>query len=103
METIYRTFFERAKDAVIIFDDEGLIMAANPKAEEIFGYANGKLLNMNILDLILPEFQFDFILRYKSILTNDESNKDPDFFFYRYLQKQNTGAVKHLYAKSYKI
>lgn len=49
-EERYRTLFERAGDAILIVEPEGLILDANPAALELFGATRDQVLNGDIVD-----------------------------------------------------
>jgi PAS domain S-box-containing protein len=53
-EWLYREIVEKAQDAVIYSDREGLIRLWNTGAETIFGYSTSEALGQSI-DLIIPE------------------------------------------------
>lgn len=42
----YRTIFESSPDAVIITQSDGSILYANSAAEKLFGYTQGKFVNL---------------------------------------------------------
>lgn len=52
--TLYRTILQRAPDAIMFADREGLIRIWNRGAEEIFGFTAAEALGQS-LDLIIPE------------------------------------------------
>jgi PAS domain S-box-containing protein len=51
---LYREIVEKARDAVITSDREGLIQLWNIGAERMFGYSRSEALGQS-LDLIIPE------------------------------------------------
>jgi len=53
-EETYRALFESAPDAVLVVDSDGIIVAVNPQAERMFGYAADELLDQPI-ERLLPE------------------------------------------------
>ncbi|MGQ9675120.1 MAG: PAS domain S-box protein [Chloroflexota bacterium] len=53
-EQRYRSLFETALDAIIVTDQQGRIVDANPQASALTGYPRGSLLNMSWPDII-PE------------------------------------------------
>jgi PAS domain S-box-containing protein len=53
-ELRYRTLFETIEDAVVLIDETGTILEANPAVTRLFGYSNLELLGANIGTLI-PE------------------------------------------------
>lgn len=50
----FRSIIETAPDGMLVVDDAGQILLANPKAEEMFGYAPGELTGGQIEQLV-PE------------------------------------------------
>ncbi len=51
-EAKYRSIFESAKDAFIVFDSGGNILEANPQAIKLYGYSREELLGINAQKLI---------------------------------------------------
>jgi PAS domain S-box-containing protein len=51
---LYQQIIEKAQDAIIFADREGVIQLWNSGAEAMFGYAAGEALGQS-LDLIIPE------------------------------------------------
>ncbi|MGN2246847.1 PAS domain S-box protein [Frateuria sp. GZRR35] len=51
---LYRTLFETAPDAMVVVDEAGDIVLANPQADRLFGYDAGTLLGLRVENL-LPE------------------------------------------------
>lgn len=54
-ETLFRSLFEQAKDAIFIEDEDDRILDANPRACELLGYTREELLNLRVSDLQAPE------------------------------------------------
>jgi PAS domain S-box-containing protein len=52
----FRSIIETAPDGMLVVDDAGRILLANPKAEEIFGYASGELAGGQIEQLVPAGF-----------------------------------------------
>ncbi|MGE4191860.1 MAG: ATP-binding protein [Pseudodesulfovibrio sp.] len=51
-EEKYRSLFDSGPDPIFVVDCEsGTVRDANPRATELYGYAKGELLGMNLLDL----------------------------------------------------
>jgi|SRR5579862_243747 len=50
----YRLAFESAPNAMILVDDQGKIVLANPQTEKLFGYSRAEFLEMSI-DRLVPE------------------------------------------------
>ena len=48
----YRSIIETAPDGMLVVDAAGQILLANPKAEEMFGYASGELVGGQVDDLV---------------------------------------------------
>jgi PAS domain S-box-containing protein len=51
-EERFRLLFERGMDAIVVADDDGNYLLANPAACELLGYARDQLLRMNVADLV---------------------------------------------------
>lgn len=66
----WRAFFDKALDAMLIADDDGLYVDANPAACELFGLPLTELLGCNISDFSEPDF--DFSLAWRSFLEQGE-------------------------------
>ena len=49
---LFRALFETAPDAMVVVDLSGTIVLANPRAETLFGYANGSLAGHPVEDLL---------------------------------------------------
>lgn len=54
-ETRYRALFENAKDAILLADEDGRYVDANPAATELLGYPRDELLSMRIADVVSAE------------------------------------------------
>ena len=50
----FRTVFDAAPDGILVVDEEGTIVSANPKAEELFGWPTDELLGKPV-ELLVPE------------------------------------------------
>lgn len=48
----YRTVFESAPDGIVIVDEAGVILDANPRMESLFGYAKAELIGRPVEALI---------------------------------------------------
>ncbi|UGB47294.1 PAS domain S-box protein [Frateuria edaphi] len=53
-ESLFRTLFETAPDAMVVVDAAGDIVLANPQAHRLFGYAPGALVGLRVENL-MPE------------------------------------------------
>ena len=51
-ETWFRGIIESAPDGMLVVDDKGQIMLANPQAELIFGYDHGDFVGMSVDELV---------------------------------------------------
>ncbi|WP_321431200.1 PAS domain S-box protein [uncultured Methanolobus sp.] len=54
-EMRYRALFEKSNDAVLLHDLTGKILDTNDKACTMFGYSKEEFMEINIIDLVLPE------------------------------------------------
>lgn len=52
----YHSYFENATDGLFVVDKEGNYLEANPAACRMTGYSMEELLNMNVKDLVEPDF-----------------------------------------------
>ena len=53
-EVLFKSIFNFSPDAIIIVNNEGIILQANAQAEKIFGYAEKELINRSV-DILIPE------------------------------------------------
>ncbi len=53
-EQWYRSIIHTAPDGMVVVDESGSILLANPQAEKIFGYASEELVGLNV-DLLVPQ------------------------------------------------
>jgi PAS domain S-box-containing protein len=56
-EARYRSVFDSATDGMLVLDETGLIIEANPAASSMHGYSSGTLVNRSIKELIGPDHQ----------------------------------------------
>lgn len=56
---LFREVFEALPDAVVIVDDSGIIVRANPQCRNVFGYAPDALVGMPVDDLVPMRFRQD--------------------------------------------
>lgn len=54
-ESWYRHIIECAPDAILVTGPDGLILQANPKADEVFGHARGGLVGLPVAALLPQE------------------------------------------------
>lgn len=83
----WQAFFDKALDAMLIADDDGLYVDANPAACELFGLPLAELLGCNISNFSEPGF--DFSLAWRSFLDQGESKGEFRLF-------RRDGVVKDL-------
>ena len=53
-DTIYRKLFETAGEGLIVIDQTGAIVLANPRALEMFGYEEAGLIGQTI-EVLVPD------------------------------------------------
>ena len=75
-EERYRSIFESTSDAVLVFDNEGHIVEANPQAGQMYGYRNGELIGVHASQIIHPEFFHGFANVKKSIRSDGRFGDD---------------------------
>lgn len=56
-EARYRTLFEQSSDSILIIDENGRYIDANPQAEKLTGYSREELLSMSVADLTFTEYR----------------------------------------------
>jgi PAS domain S-box-containing protein len=56
-EQQFRGLMESAPDAMVILDDEGSIVFANVRAEELFGYSQSEMIGQDVATLLPSEFR----------------------------------------------
>ncbi len=54
-EEQFRLLFEKSIDAILVADDEGRYLEANPSACELFGYTHEQLLTLRVTDLVTTD------------------------------------------------
>ncbi|MDD5220500.1 MAG: diguanylate cyclase, partial [Candidatus Bipolaricaulis sp.] len=59
-EARYRSIFESTTDAIFVFDLEGTIVATNPTACRMYGYAPGELVGLSAEAIIHPDYYHGF-------------------------------------------
>jgi protein-histidine pros-kinase len=53
-DALFKSLFDFAPDAIIVVDNNGLILQANVQAEKIFGYAKTELIGKHV-EILIPE------------------------------------------------
>jgi diguanylate cyclase (GGDEF)-like protein/PAS domain S-box-containing protein len=59
-EEQYHSIFESTTDAVLIFNLDGKIVAANPIANSLYGYGEGELIGLSAEKLVRPDYFHGF-------------------------------------------
>ena len=59
-EARYRSIFESTTDAVLVFDQDGVIVEANPNAYRMYGYELGELIGVPACQVIHPDYFHGF-------------------------------------------
>ena len=60
-EARYRSIFESTTDAILVFDQDGRLVEANPKAYRMYGYDPGEFLGRSANEIIHPDFFHGFV------------------------------------------
>ncbi|MFZ5774941.1 MAG: PAS domain S-box protein [Thermodesulfobacteriota bacterium] len=65
LSSAYGSFFASANDAFLVFDSKGVVVAANRKACDIYGYPQEKLVGLTGRELVQPDYYplFEVFLR----------------------------------------
>lgn len=67
-ERLYRALFEHANDAILLLNLEGVYIAANPKAADLFGCPMSEVIGKSIKDFTSPEEYEDAWQVHKAVL-----------------------------------
>jgi diguanylate cyclase (GGDEF)-like protein/PAS domain S-box-containing protein len=59
-EEQYRSIFEATTDAILIYDLDGEIVAANPSAYRMYGYDEGELIGLPAQEIVHPDYFHGF-------------------------------------------
>src|SRR5262245_34668174 len=73
-DSLYRTLFEKANDAVFLENDADEIVAVNQRACDLLGYSRAELLRMRVPDLQAPEVRGALGTVIKGELTRHHDN-----------------------------
>ena len=60
-EARYRSIFESTTDAILVFDQDGQLVEANPNAYRMYGYDPGEFLGLPASKIIHPDFFHGFV------------------------------------------
>ncbi len=72
-EKMFRTLFETASESILLFNDEGKVVAANNIASKVFGYDNKEFIDKNLEEFIPSRFAKNHSKHHKAYLKNPES------------------------------
>ena len=70
---MFRTLFEVASEPILLFNDDGKVVAANKISTNVFGYSNKEFIEKKLGDLIPARFAKNHIKQHKTYLINPES------------------------------
>ncbi len=59
-ESRYRSIFSATTDAILVFDQSGTIVEANPAAYRMYGYAPGELIGVSAERIVHPDYYHGF-------------------------------------------
>ncbi|MCK4394691.1 PAS domain-containing protein, partial [Candidatus Bipolaricaulota bacterium] len=59
-ESRYRSIFESTTDALLIFNLDGVIVAANPTAYKMYGYQEDELIGLHAKKIVHPDYFHGF-------------------------------------------
>lgn len=59
-EARYRSIFSATTDAILVFDQDGNIVEANPAAYRMYGYAEGELIGLSADKIVHPDYYHGF-------------------------------------------
>jgi PAS domain S-box-containing protein len=74
-EAWYRGIIEAAPDGMMVVDDRGLVILANPQVEQIFGYPPGEFVGTRVEDLMPPADRDGHAAKRIGFLANGEAGK----------------------------
>jgi PAS domain S-box-containing protein len=73
----FQTLFESAPLAIVITDDQGIIIDCNHQFTTLFGYSKQELTNTQSIDIIIPDkLQAESLMHRTSILNNSMITKE---------------------------
>jgi PAS domain S-box-containing protein len=88
-ETQYRQIFESVTDALLIFDLDGNVVAANPAACSNYGYEREEIIGLSATKLIAPQNQHHFAEAMRQIATRG-------FFYAESIDARKDGTTFHV-------
>ncbi|HYX15484.1 MAG TPA: adenylate/guanylate cyclase domain-containing protein [Nostoc sp.] len=71
-EERYRDLFENANDLILCVNAYGRFLYVNRAWQEALGYSESEIVNMNIFDIIHPEFKQDCLQRFYRVLSGEK-------------------------------
>jgi PAS domain S-box-containing protein len=78
-ETKFRTIFETALDAILLANDDGNYVDANPAACALLGYEHGQLMGRTIADLVSPATRDAVRAAWKDFLRDGQQSGEFEF------------------------
>lgn len=73
-EAKFRTIFQSAQDAILLVDDEGHYIEANPAACELIGVSRDEVLQLSIVDIAPAEFRHRVLPQWQRFLSEGKLN-----------------------------
>ena len=70
----YRAIFDASPDGLLVVDRDGVIRAANPRVEELFGWGTDELLGQSV-DVLVPESVGEAHTAHRSRFVADPHNR----------------------------
>ncbi|MEH2325087.1 MAG: adenylate/guanylate cyclase domain-containing protein [Nostoc sp.] len=71
-EERYRDLFENANDLIQCVNGSGHFLYVNRAWREALGYSEAEIMNMNVFDIIHPEFKQDCLQRFYRVLSGEK-------------------------------
>ncbi|MEH1840147.1 MAG: adenylate/guanylate cyclase domain-containing protein [Nostoc sp.] len=71
-EERYRDLFENANDLIQCVNASGRFLYVNRAWREALGYSEAEIMNMNVFDIIHPEFKQDCLQRFYRVLSGEK-------------------------------
>lgn len=71
----FREIFQSMSEGILMVDENGIIITANPVAEEMFGYEKNGLSNLNLENLLPVRYRGGHVAMRKGFNTNPEPRR----------------------------
>jgi PAS domain S-box-containing protein/diguanylate cyclase (GGDEF)-like protein len=68
LEQRYDSLSHYSSDSILLLDDDGIVLEANQRVEEMYGYRSDELLGQSIFLLLTPERQTEYYQRRAEVL-----------------------------------